>query len=254
MVAKKVSNVPYETTDTLDHPGIVHGFFGRLGGVSQGIYTSLNTGFHKDDDDINVIENRQRILNTMGAGEMVTLRQVHKTDVLLVDASTENGYQMDAMVTKTPGRLLAIQTADCVPVLLADPANHVIGAVHAGWKSAVAGIVKKTVNAMQALGAKKENIIAAIGPCIHQASYEVGQDVFDAAKAPTFFMPSAKPGHYLFDLGGYVLNQLKGQGIENASALPFDTYTLKDQYFRCRRSVHANEPSFGSQLSVIGLA
>ncbi len=252
MVKSRIE-VPYETADMLNHRGIIHGFFGRTGGVSQGIYTSLNTGFHKDDDDINVIENRKRILKAMNADHMVTLRQVHKTDVLVVDATTENGYQMDAMVTKTPGRLLAIQTADCAPILLADPVTRVIGAVHAGWKSAVVGIVKKTVNAMQALGAKKENIIAAIGPCIHQASYEVGQDVFDAAKAPTFFMPSAKPSHYLFDLGGYVLNQLKGQGIENASALPFDTYALKDQYFSCRRSAHANEPSFGSQLSVIGL-
>ncbi len=251
MVAKKVSNVPYETADTLDHPGVVHGFFGRNGGVSQGIYTSLNTGFHKDDDDINVIENRQRILNTLNVGHMVTLRQVHKADVLLVDASTENGYQKDAMVTKTPGRLLAIQTADCVPILLADPVNRVIGAVHAGWKSAVAGIVKNAIDAMKSLGAK--NISAAIGPCIHQESYEVGQDVFDAANAPTFFMPSTKPGHYLFDLGGYVLNQLKGQGVENAIALPLNTYTLKDKYFSCRRSAHANEPSFGSQLSVIGL-
>jgi YfiH family protein len=251
MVAKKVSNVPYETADTLDHPGIVHGFFGCRGGVSQEIYTSLNTGFHKDDDDINVIENRQRILNTLNVGHMVTLRQVHKTDVLLVDASTESGYQMDAMVTKTPGRLLSIQTADCVPILLADPVNRVIGAVHAGWRSAVAGIVKNAIDAMQSLGAK--NISAAIGPCIHQESYKVGQDVFDAAKAPTFFMPSAKPGHYLFDLGGYVLNQLKGKGIEAVTALPFNTYTLKDQYFSCRRAAHSNESSFGSQLSVIGL-
>jgi YfiH family protein len=251
MVAKKVSNVPYETAYTLDHPGIVHGFFGRIGGVSQGIYTSLNTGFHKDDDDFNVIENRQRILNTLNVGHMVTLRQVHKTDVLLVDASTENGYQMDAMVTKTPGRLLAIQTADCVPILLADPVNRVIGAVHAGWRSAVAGIVKNAIDAMKSLGAK--NISAAIGPCIHQESYEVGQDVFDAAKAPTFFTPSTKPGHYLFDLGGYVLKQLKRQGVENAIALPFNTYALKDQYFSCRRAAHMSESSFGSQLSVIGL-
>jgi len=187
----------------------------------------------------------------LNVGHMVTLRQVHRTDVLLVDASTENGYQMDAMVTKTPGRLLAIQTADCVPILLADPVNRVIGAVHAGWRSAVAGIVKNAIDAMKSLGAK--NISAAIGPCIHQESYEVGQDVFDAANAPTFFMPSTKPGHYLFDLGGYVLNQLKGQGVENAIALPFNTYALKDQYFSCRRAAHMSESSFGSQLSVIGL-
>jgi YfiH family protein len=242
---------PYQTAENLKHPGITHGFFGREGGISGGIYTSLNTGFHKEDDTSNILENRRRICNAMGIDHMVTLRQVHKNDVHVVDENTPDGHQMDAMVTKTPGRLLAIQTADCAPVLLVDPIARVVGAVHAGWRSAVSGIIKATIDAMQALGAK--NISAAIGPCIHQESYEVGQEVFDAAKAPKFFISSAKPGHYLFDLGGYVLNQLKEQGIEPAIALPFNTYTLKDQYFSCRRAAHSNEPSFGSQLSVIGL-
>ncbi len=246
-------NPPFQTAKELEHKGIVHGFFGRLGGVSQGIYTSLNAGFHKDDHDENIIENRKRICNAMGIDHMVTLRQVHKSDVLIVDSNTENGYQMDAMVSKTPGRLLAIQTADCAPVLLADPVARVVGGIHAGWRSAVTGIVQKTIDAMQALGAEKERITAVIGPCIHQKSYEVGQEVFDAAKKAEFFAPSNRVGHYLFDLGGYVLNELKTQGIKNTEVLPLDTYTLEDQYFSCRRSAHRGESFYGNQLSTIGL-
>ena len=245
--------LPFQKAKKLDHKNIVHGFFGRQGGVSQGIYTSLNTGFHKDDDDANIIENRQRICSVMGISHMVTLRQVHKSDVLIVDQNTINGHQSDAMVSKTPGRLLAIQTADCAPILLTDPFEGIIGAIHAGWRSAVAGIVEKTIDAMQSLGAKKENITAAIGPCIHQKSYEVGQEVFDAAKQEKFFISSVRLGYYLFDLGGYVLHKLETQGIKNTEALSLDTYALEDEYFSCRRSAHRGESFYGNQLSTIGL-
>ncbi len=245
--------LPFQKAKKLDHKNIVHGFFGRQGGVSQGIYTSLNTGFHKDDDDTNIIENRQRICSVMGISHMVTLRQVHKSDVLIVDQNTINGHQSDAMVSKTPGRLLAIQTADCAPILLTDPFEGIIGAIHAGWRSAVAGIVEKTIDAMQSLGAKKENITAAIGPCIHQKSYEVGQEVFDAAKQEKFFISSVRLGYYLFDLGGYVLHKLETQGIKNTEALSLDTYALEDEYFSCRRSAHRGESFYGNQLSTIGL-
>jgi YfiH family protein len=245
--------LPFQKAKKLDHKNIVHGFFGRQGGVSQGIYTSLNTGFHKDDDDTNIIENRQRICSVMGISHMVTLRQVHKSDVLIVDQNTINGHQSDAMVSKTPGRLLAIQTADCAPILLTDPFEGIIGAIHAGWRSAVAGIVEKTIDAMQSLGAKKENITAAIGPCIHQKSYEVGQEVFDAAKQEKFFISSVRLGYYLFDLAGYVLHKLETQGIKNTEALSLDTYALEDEYFSCRRSAHRGESFYGNQLSTIGL-
>lgn len=245
--------LPFQKAKKLDHKNIVHGFFGRQGGVSQGIYTSLNTGFHKDDDDTNIIENRQRICSVMGISHMVTLRQVHKSDVLIVDQNTINGHQSDAMVSKTPGRLLAIQTADCAPILLTDPFEGIIGAIHAGWRSAVAGIVEKTIDAMQSLGAKKENITAAIGPCIHQKSYEVGQEVFDAAKQENFFISSVRLGYYLFDLGGYVLHELETQGIKNTEVLSLDTYALEDEYFSCRRSAHRGESFYGNQLSTIGL-
>lgn len=244
---------PFKKAKELEHKGIVHGFFGRLGGVSQGIYTSLNAGFHKEDHDENIIQNRKRICKVMGIDHMVTLRQVHKNDVLIVDHTTENSYQMDAMVTKTPGRLLAIQTADCAPVLLTDPITRVVGGIHAGWRGAVAGIVEKTLDAMQSLGAKKENITAAIGPCIHQKSYEVGHEVFNAAKQEKFFIPSARPEHHLFDLGGYVLHELKTQGIKNTEVLLLDTYELENEYFSCRRSAHRGESFYGNQLSTIGL-
>lgn len=248
-----VGSPPYKTAKELEHTGIVHGFFGRQGGVSQGIYANLNVGFDKGDDDVNIVENRNRIIKTMGIAHMVTLRQVHKADVLTVEASTENGYQMDAMVTKTPGRLLAIQTADCAPVLLVDPIARVVAGIHAGWRSAVAGIIKNTIEAMCSLGAKKENITAAIGPCVHQKNYEVGQEVFDEANRAEFFIPSSKPGHYLFDLGGFVRHDLKIQAIEAIAILPFDTYELEEEYFSCRRSAHRGESLFGNQLSVVGL-
>lgn len=248
-----VNKPPYKTARELACEGIIHGFFGRQGGASQGIYASLNIGFDKRDEDANVVENRRRICDVMGIPSMITLRQVHKSDVLIVDSSTENGHQMDAMVTKTPGKLLAIQTADCAPVLLADSTAGVVAGVHAGWRSAVAGIIKNTIDAMCSLGAKTENIRAAIGPCVHQKSYEVGQDVFDQAKQPEFFIPSPKPNHYLFDLGGFVQNDLKARGIENVEILPFDTYALENEYFSCRRSAHRGDSFYGNQLSVIGL-
>jgi copper oxidase (laccase) domain-containing protein len=136
---------------------------------------------------------------------------------------------------------------------LIDSIDCVVGAVHAGWRSAVAGIVKTTIDAMQSLGAKKENINAVIGPCIHQISYEVGPEVFEAANAPEFFISSTRAEHYLFDLGAYVLKDLNNQKINNAVVLPFDTYSLEDHYFSYRRSCHRQEPSCGGQLSVIGM-
>ena len=248
-----MQHVPYEASDLLTHSSIVHGFFGRVGGVSDGDFASLNINLHNGDDEQNVVENRARIAHAMGIELIVTLRQVHKNDVLVVDEKTENGHQMDAMVTKIPGRLLAIQTADCTPILLADHVSGVIGAVHAGWRSAVAGIVEKTVQAMESLGAKKEHIAAVVGPTIHQANYEVGQEVFDAANAPEFFASSIRPSHYFFDLPGYVLSHLKLSGINTTEALPYDTYALDDQYFSYRRSCHRQDSSWGGQLSVIGL-
>lgn len=245
--------VPYQTSSELKHPHIAHGFFGREGGVSTGVFASLNINLHKGDDEQNIAQNRKIICDAMGIQHLVTLRQVHKNDVLVVDEHTENGHQMDALVTKTPGRLLAIQTADCAPILLADPIAKVVGAVHAGWRSAVTGIVETTLDAMKKLGANLENISAVIGPCIQQKSFEVGKEVVEQANAPEFFRLSIRPDHYLFDLSGYLLMHLNAQGVSRTTALPIDTYTLEDHYFSYRRHCHKKEPSCGGQLSVIGL-
>jgi polyphenol oxidase len=245
--------VPHQTAPSLSYNGITHGFFGSQGGVSSGIFSSLNCTLHKGDLEVNVRQNRELICQAMGIAPMVTLRQVHKADVLIVENETKNGYEKDAMVTNIPELLLAIQTADCAPILLVDPVNKVIGAVHAGWRSATQGIVMNTVVAMQSLGASVANISAAIGPCIQQSSYEVGEDVFASANNPVFFKPSHRLNHYLFDLPGFLLQQLDSCGVINRIALPLDTYTLEDQYFSCRRAAHAQQSSYGGQLSVIGL-
>ncbi len=286
---------PYQSATNLNHHAIVHGFFGSKGGVSSGLFTSLNCSLQKGDVVENVMQNRQRICQAMGMEPMVSARQVHKAEVLIVDAHPQKLFEGDAMVTSTPGRLLAIQTADCAPILLVDPITCVIGAIHAGWRSAVQGIVQNTITAMQSLGAERQNIIAAIGPCIQQPSFEVGTDVFAAAGDATFFVPTNRDlpkglqdlgrrsssedrsvhdsymrtedcadqrthslkgegsTHYLFDLPGFLLNQLKIAGITNAIALPLNTYTLDRQYFSYRRACHLQQSSCGGQLSVIGL-
>jgi polyphenol oxidase len=240
-------NPPYQTAANLYQESVVHGFFGREGGVSSGIFTSLNCGLNKGDEEANVRQNRELICQTMGIEHMVSLRQVHRNDVLIVDATTLNGHESDAMVSNTPGLLLAIQTADCAPILLSDAHTGVIGAVHAGWRGAVQDIVDKTVIAMQSLGANIENITAAIGPCIQQSSFEVGQEVFEAANNAVFFTPANRQKHYFFDLPGYLMHQLKLTGITNPISLPFNTYALNGQYFSYRRACHAQKPSYDEQ-------
>ena len=253
-----VTTPPYQTSTNLNYTGVVHGFFGSEGGVSTGIFKSLNCSLQKGDDESNVMQNRRLICQTMDIEHMVTLRQVHKADVLIVNANTKNGNEMDAMVSNTCGILLAIQTADCAPVLLVDPVACVIGAIHAGWRSAVQGIAPNTITAMQSLGAKSQNITAAIGPCIQQPSFEVGEDVFEAANDATFFAPSsrhcAQHPYFNFDLPGYLMHQLKISGIKSTISLQLNTYALNNQYFSYRRACHAQESSCGGQLSVIGLA
>lgn len=246
-------NPPYQIADNLKHAEILHGFFGAEGGYSSGVFESLNCGLNKGDDDDLVLKNRGLICQAMGIKQIVTLKQVHKNDVLVVDANTISGHEYDAMVTSTPKVLLAIQTADCAPILLHDPINNVIGAIHAGWRSAVMNIVDATITSMESLGAKRKNINAAIGPCIQSQSYEVGAEVFEAANACEFFTNANKPKHYFFDLSGYLYNQLKKCGIRSILELGLDTYSLEKQYFSCRRAYHKKIAAFGTQLSVIGL-
>ena len=248
------------TLDPLDDlPGIRHGFFTREGGVSEGHYASLNCGFGSGDEPARVAENRARIAGRLAvpAGHLVTVYQIHSPEVVVAERPWAPGDapQADAMVTDRPGLALGILTADCVPVLFADPEAGVIGAAHAGWKGARGGVVAGTVAAMVRLGADPARMVAAVGPCIAQGSYEVGPEFpgqFDAADAG-FFTPSAKPGHFLFDIGGLVERRLADQGIPLVGRCAADTAAEEQRFFSYRRATLRGEPVYGRGLSVIVL-
>lgn len=240
--------------------GIAHGFLGRRGGVSLGVHTGLNTGPGSADDAAAVAENRARAAAAVLPGAaLVTLFQVHSADVVTVVAPIdfEERPRADAMVSDRPGLLLGILTADCAPVLLADRASGVIGAAHAGWKGALAGVTDRTVEAMVALGAKRERIAAAIGPCIARVSYEVDDgfarrfEEHDPANE-VFFTPG-RPGHRQFDLAGYVAARLAAAGVRQVELTGHDTYADATRFFSYRRATHRSEPDYGRQISLIGL-
>jgi YfiH family protein len=253
-------------------PGIAHGFFGREGGVSEGIYASLNCGPGSSDDPAKVAENRRRVAAALAPeAQLVSLSQIHSPIVhMLTSASAQDGKRLaapregaarlegDGMVTATPGIALGILTADCTPVLFADPVAKVIGAAHAGWKGARGGILEATLEAMEKLGASRERIRAAIGPTIAQANYEVGWDFRDrflelGLRNRRFFVPSDKEGHYRFDLPGFVAHRLAQAGIAEAENLAVCTYPPENGFFSFRRTTHAGEPDYGRQVSAIVL-
>lgn len=243
-------------------PGLRHGFFTRAGGISGGIYASLNCGFGSGDDPAHVAENRRRVLHAAGMprDSLVTAHQVHSPEVAVVDSvwPRESAPKVDAMVTGRPGIALGILTADCGPVLLADPDARVIGAAHAGWRGALGGVLEATVAAMEGLGARASRIVATLGPCIAQASYEVGPDFPApfAARDPAdarFFRPSPREGHHLFDLPGYIVHRLAACGLGSAGNLPRDTCAEPDSFFSYRRATLAGERDYGRGLSVICL-
>lgn len=237
-----------------------HGFFGRTGGVSDGIYASLNVGPGTDDDPAKVGENRERALAAVApAAELVTVHQAHTPDALAVTEpfALDARPEADGMATDRPGLALGILTADCAPVLLADAEARVIGAAHAGWKGAMTGIVRSTVEKMEELGAERTRIAAAIGPCIGRGSYEVDDDFrkrFEAIEPENeqYFRAGA-PGHHYFDLEAYVAAWLGFVGIETVETLGLDTYANEDRFFSYRRATHRNEPDYGRQLSLIAL-
>ncbi len=241
---------------------IHHGFFTRRGGASEGIYASLNCGLGSDDDTAHVRENRRRAMREIGLGEdaLRTVYQIHSANVVTLGAAAEDTAttRADALVSAQPGIALGILAADCAPVLLADPANGVIGVAHAGWRGAVSGVIEATVAAMADLGAEPSRITAVVGPCIGQDSYEVGADFpqpfleQDPAN-DRFFAPGKRDGHLLFDLAGYVLSRLAIAGVSASSALGADTYADED-LFSYRRTCHRGEPDYGRNLSVITLA
>jgi YfiH family protein len=240
---------------------IEHGFFGRGGGVSTGIYASLNCGPGSNDDRAAVLENRELARSTIAPnGTLVTVHQIHSAKVVTVTEPWElgQGPQADAMVTATPNLALGILTADCAPVLFADTEAKVIGAAHAGWKGALGGVTDATITAMEALGARRERIAAAIGPCISQRNYEVGpefRDTFLAADPAhaQFFIASDRASHFRFDLEGFVVHRLKAAGIANIEPLSACTYAGESEFFSFRRATHRNEPDYGREISAIVL-
>ncbi|OAN53985.1 peptidoglycan editing factor PgeF [Magnetospirillum moscoviense] len=241
---------------------IRHAFFTREGGVSTGIYASLNCGPGSNDEPSAVAENRSRAMAMLNLPDkaLVTVHQAHTAESILVDApfASDSRPVADGMVTTRPGLALGILTADCAPVLFADRKGGVIGAAHAGWKGALAGILDNTLARMAEQGAKAKNVVAAIGPCIGQRSYEVGPDfpaafLAESADNADFFAPSPKAGHFLFDLPGYVSRKLARLGVQDVTRLPADTLRDKARFFSYRRTTLAGEPDYGRQLSVIVL-
>lgn len=236
--------------------GIPHGFLGRRGGVSVGAVAGLNVGLGAGDDDVAVARNRElAVAAVLSGARLVTVYQVHSPDCVIAGAwSQAERPHADALVTDRPGLLLGIVTADCAPVLFADPAAGVVGAAHAGWKGALGGVTDSTIAAMEQLGAERGRIVAAVGPCIAQASYEVDQAFAErfGAEDARFFVPG-KPGHFQFDLEGYVAARLAAGGIAAVERLGLDTYPDADRFYSFRRATHLGEATYGRQFSLIGL-
>lgn len=242
---------------------IRHAFFTRAGGVSEGVCASLNCGFTATDDATRVSENRARAMRALDLmpDRLATAKQVHGAEALVVEAPWPQTAlpRADALVTRVPGLALGILTADCVPILFADPDARVIGAAHAGWRGALAGVVEATMAAMEDLGASAQRTVAAIGPAIAQASYEVGPEFPRRFLAQDpgnsiFFVPSPKTGHFLFDLKGYVAHRLTALGIGTVADAETDTAAEPDRFFSYRRACLRGELGHGLGLSTIALA
>lgn len=237
--------------------GIRHGFFGRKGGVSTGLYESLNIGQGSEDDVQAIRDNRELIRNALGAEKLLSCFQVHSAKVVTVTEPWQTRPQADAMVTDHPGLALCILSADCVPVLFADETAKVIGAAHAGWKGALGGVCEATIDAMEAIGANRENIQAAIGPAIQQESYEVGPEFRDTFVGEHEWtdrlFKAGRDDRSHFDLTGYVQAVLLREGLNSVDNLGHDTCALEDDYFSNRRRNHRGEDDYGRNGSVIML-
>ena len=248
---------PLDITRAAALDGVPHGFLGRCGGVSTGAVASLNAGLGSADDPAAVAENRRRAAAAVLPGApLVGVYQVHSPVCVTVTEPWDEADRphADALVTDRRGVLLGILTADCAPVLLADRAAGVIGAAHAGWKGAVGGVVEATVAAMVALGARREGIAAAVGPCIAQASYEVDAGFRERfADDDARFFAAGAPGHWQFDLAGYVVGRLAAAGVGRVESLGLDTYAAPGRFYSFRRATHAREPDYGRQIALIGL-
>jgi polyphenol oxidase len=242
-------------------PGLHHAFFTREGGVSDGVYESLNGGLGSNDDPVNVAENRRRMAEQMGVPlqRLLSVFQIHSPDAAVATGPWQGAARprADAIVTRTEGLAIGITAADCGPILLVDPNARVIGAVHAGWKGALTGIVESTVEAMEKLGADRSGMVAAIGPLICQHSYEVGGEFVERflradAENALFFIPSAREGHAMFDLAGLIRMRLENAGVLMIDDIGVDTYS-DERFYSYRRSVHREEPDYGRHVHAIAL-
>lgn len=247
---------------TLALSGIRHGFFTRQGGVSGGLYASLNGGLGSRDDADNVAKNRARMAAVLAVQPscLLTAYQTHSQQVIVADAAwaLQARPRGDAVVTRTPGLAVGVTTADCGPILLADAQSRVIGAAHAGWRGALTGIVEATIEAMEQLGAERSRIRAVLGPMIRQSNYEVGPDLIarfaaEDAASDRFFRPAARDGHALFDLAGYIGARLSRAGIRHVEDVNLCTYADAARFFSYRRTTHRAEADYGRHVNAIAL-
>ena len=252
-------NPPRLTSPLLDGvAGLRHGFFTRRGGVSGGVYDSLNVGRGSRDLPEDIAENRRRVAAALEATSLNTAYQVHSNRVAIVTANfTDTSPEADGLITATPGVLCGALAADCAPILIVDPAARIVGAVHAGWRGALSGVVQGAVEAMEGLGGRAERMVAAIGPCIGPASYEVGDEfearfVAVASSHGAFFQPGAAPDKRLFDLPGFVFHRLAEAGVGRSEWIGADTAADED-FFSNRRAFKRGEPDYGRLASAIVL-
>jgi len=247
---------------TLTLPGVRHAFFTREGGVSSGLYASLNGGIGSRDSACHVAENRARMAAALAVEphHLLTAHQVHSRQVVVADTPwpLQSRPRGDAIVTAAPGLAIAVTTADCGPILLADPRARVIGAAHAGWRGALAGILEATVAAMEQLGAERGRIRAALGPMIRQSNYEVGADLIarfavEDSMSACFFVPAVRSGHALFDLPAYIAARLKRAGVGEVEDVGLCTYADPARFFSFRRSTHRAEADYGRHVNAIAL-
>jgi YfiH family protein len=244
-------------------PGLRHAFFTREGGVSDGLYASLNGGLGSADDPARVAENRRRMSSALGVApdHLVSLYQVHSARAVVVEAPFAHDArpQADAMVTRVRGLALGIATADCGPILFADAGNGVVGAAHAGWKGALTGVIEATVQAMEGLGARRSSIVAVLGPTIGQAAYEVGPDFIarfrvEAPGCEGFLAAGVRPDHAQFDLPGFIATRAAQAGLAEFHDLKTCTYADAARFFSYRRATHRHEADYGRLISAITLA
>ncbi|TXN23117.1 peptidoglycan editing factor PgeF [Methylobacterium sp. WL9] len=251
-----------EAPELSSHSYVRHAFFTRQGGVSEGLYASLNGGIGSRDEPASVVENRERMCAQLAlpASALVSLYQVHSNRVVTVEAPfpLDARPQADAMVTRVPGLALGIATADCGPILFADPENRVVGAAHAGWKGALTGVITNTVAAMEDLGAERGRIVSVLGPTIAQAAYEVDEEFLarfrsEAPGSERFFAEGERAGHARFDLPGFILSRLHEAGIGEAAVLGLCTYADELRFYSYRRATHRGEADYGRLISAIAL-